>query len=98
MTQPRSVATVPRSPRVTGLYGERSIDLPVDASIAIAKPSLPFTPDRSVGIGVAARMREKNIAGLSSHERAKTKRIKPGTKGNGLYSLSVARVASRSCP
>ena len=74
------------------------MERPVEASIAIAKPSRPFIPERSVGIGVAARIREKNIAGRSSHSRAKTNRMSLAMNGVGLLSRRVARVASSSCP
>src|ERR1700682_2941665 len=98
MTQPRRAATRPPSPLLTGVYGERAIERPVDASIAMAKPRRPFTPERSVGIGVAARSREKTMAGRNSHARAKTKRMTRAINGFGLLSRRVARVASRSCP
>jgi hypothetical protein len=34
-----------------------------------------LSPDITVGIGVAARIRERNIAGLSNHGRANTNKM-----------------------
>src|ERR1700682_851858 len=96
MTQPRSAATRPRSPLPTAVYGRRPIRRPVDASIAIAKPRRPSTPERSVGIGVAARSREKTIAGRNSHERAKTKRMRRAMNGAGLLQKLPVRHARRA--
>src|SRR5437016_3214908 len=62
-----------------------SIERPVDASIAIANPRRPLMPDRSVGIGVAARARETNIAGRSSHSLAKTNRMSRAMNGVDRY-------------
>ena len=55
-------------------------------------------PESTVGMGVAASAREKNIAGRSSHSRAKTKRINRAMAGVDRNSYSVARVASSSWP
>jgi hypothetical protein len=98
ITHPVSTATVPRSPLPGVVTARERRRRPVEASIAIAKPSRPPACAKSAGSRVARKTRAPNRATASRRGRAKVERIRRATGASGRRALSVARVASSRWP